>query len=575
MFAHRSVNLTACVVLAAMLGCNSAHVMQKNIERTAQNWGKPKERPFPMLGNVSEAGNAARQDDRLANPTVQEDDLREDKGYLRVDEDDLREIEGGEDAIIQTGGQKPSSIGGGVISGRVLDSSGRPQPNVSVVASATRRPGSPRADVTTDSRGNFVLRGLEPGQRYLILATAIRNSSSLIGRVSSVPPEQGVVIEIAAPFTANRDSTSRVNSMRDPARQQSPAADSPSNARSGRTTLNQDPFGERSDSVNRTVTKRDMDPAVTQSPSAKRTREQAAADNRLESPWDMPAPSTRKTPPSTATKPQQVASRDGSDSSWKPAGGGRPVQLSAKPREKVLETPQPHVADADPESERITADEVVESNRDPRRPLSQPVEVFAHAKPDRPRALATKANVPLEPAETEAKNSPNESRHPQHDGPMCQFDGKRLVDFQLTDIHGQPVNFGGISSRLVLIDFWTTWCGPCLRAMPHLVSLQRRYGPQGLQVIGIACEQGAADERVARVAQIREQVAINYPLLLDEGGDQFMVRDKFGVDVYPTLILLDKSGKVLWRSEGPDQADLQQLEKLLKTQLATASTGYN
>jgi hypothetical protein len=111
--------------------------------------------------------------------------------------------------------------------------------------------------------------------------------------------------------------------------------------------------------------------------------------------------------------------------------------------------------------------------------------------------------------------------------------------------------------------------------MPHLVSLQRRYGPHGLQVIGIACEQGSSDERVARVAQTGEQLAINYPLLLDEGGDKFMVRDKFGVGVYPTLILLDHSGNVLWRSEGPDQADMQQLEKLLKTQLTTASTGYN
>lgn len=576
MFAHRLLNPLALVLLVAVPGCNSAHVMQKNIERTAQNWGKPKDRPWPMHPYAPATAGSPRKDDRrFASPVVQEDEPER--------EDD-------EEEIIQTGGQMPSNTG--IIAGRVVDSSGRPQPNVSVVATATRRPGSQRADVTTDARGNFVLRGLEPGQRYLILASAIRNSSSLIGRVSSVPPDQGVVIEIAAPFTANRETTPRPIAQREPTRPMAPAAETESSRGNPRAMHSQNPFAAGKEFAETKATARNNAPAAAPSQPPKRTREQALADNRLDSPWDMPAPSTRRTPASAANKPPQVASSDKSDTPWKPAGGGRPVQLSGKPREKVLKTPPPEVASTEPGEESSDTHDATDSNSDPRRPLSQPLEIPANAKPDRPRTLVTKANVPLEgqasgvssqgsgvsnPLPDPRSLTPDSSlpQHPLHDGPMCEFDGKRLVDFQLADAQGQPVSFGGINGHFVLIDFWTTWCGPCLRAMPHLVSLQRRYGPQGLQVVGIACEQGSGDERIARVLQIGDQLGINYPLLLDEGGDKFMVRDKFGVGVYPTLILLDKSGNVLWRSEGPDQADMQQLEKLLKTQLATTSTGYN
>jgi thiol-disulfide isomerase/thioredoxin len=158
---------------------------------------------------------------------------------------------------------------------------------------------------------------------------------------------------------------------------------------------------------------------------------------------------------------------------------------------------------------------------------------------------------------------------------MCQLDGKRLVDFQLPDVDGRPVCFSTLDRRLVLVDFWTTWCGPCLKAMPHLSNLQKRYGEHGLQVIGIACESGHQSERVARVSRIRNQLHVTYPLLIDHGDDKLLLRDHFGIDVYPTLILFDDSGKVLWRNEGPDLADLAQLENLIKSHLNSSPIGYN
>jgi thiol-disulfide isomerase/thioredoxin len=155
------------------------------------------------------------------------------------------------------------------------------------------------------------------------------------------------------------------------------------------------------------------------------------------------------------------------------------------------------------------------------------------------------------------------------------MDGKQLVDFQLDDVDGRPVSFATTNSQLVLIDFWATWCRPCVKAIPRLANLQKRYGSQGLQVLGIACESGDLAGRRARVARIRSQLHVPYPLLIDEGDDNLLVRDNFGVVSYPTLVLLDKSGKVIWRSETAEAADLNQLENLLKNHLNSTASRYN
>ena len=158
--------------------------------------------------------------------------------------------------------------------------------------------------------------------------------------------------------------------------------------------------------------------------------------------------------------------------------------------------------------------------------------------------------------------------------PSCQFEGDRLVDFRLPDLQLRPVSFSGLDGQFVLLDFWGTWCSPCLKSTPHLVDLQRRYGAQGLQVIGIAYEQGDVKERVLRVQQQVGQHQINYPILLGDVGGPCPVREKFQVHLYPTLVLLDKYGHVLWRSEGADPRELQRLENLLKNQVASRQNGY-
>ncbi len=456
----------------------------------------------------------------------------------------------------------------GVIAGRVVDLNGRPQPNVSVVTTATRRPGGARLEATTDAAGHFEFRGLEPGQRYLVLATATHSPVALIGRIAATPPDQDVTIEIARPFSANRTAAqapSPETKGQSKASPGMPALPATADRTTRKPLLDQNPFATGATSPARAPAE------VTRPQPTKRTRQQVVADNRMDSPWDMPAPSARKSSPQPS--PQNTPS-DTSDSPWRPVGSNRSVYYGTKLGHAILDSNAGrHKPDDAPENELDHGPSGETSAADPSRPLSQPIEIDEPKQNDRPRATLNNAVVQPDHKKATSKLA-SEPKSPASNEPMCQFEANKLVDFRLHGLDNQTVSFSEANGQLVLLDFWATWCVPCLKGIPNLVALQRKYGAQGLQVIGVACEQGLGQERVTRVRETRDQLGVNYPLALD-GGENCSVRDKFGVTVFPTLILIDKSGRVLWRSDGPDQRDFQQLEKFLKSQLSSTGTRYN
>jgi thiol-disulfide isomerase/thioredoxin len=136
--------------------------------------------------------------------------------------------------------------------------------------------------------------------------------------------------------------------------------------------------------------------------------------------------------------------------------------------------------------------------------------------------------------------------------PSAVLIGGQLINFALLDVYGTPWEWKtNRRGRLVLLDFWMTNCVPCLESMPNLCILQREFGPQGLEVIGIATEHGIsleeAKNRVGRIANIKNT---NYRLLLNTGPQSSIVLEKFGVQRFPTMILLNEQGRILWRHEG-------------------------
>jgi thiol-disulfide isomerase/thioredoxin len=158
--------------------------------------------------------------------------------------------------------------------------------------------------------------------------------------------------------------------------------------------------------------------------------------------------------------------------------------------------------------------------------------------------------------------------------PSCVMLSPRRIDnFALKDIDGLPWEFRrDRRGRLVLLDFWFSTCGPCMRAINHLNELNRTYRDRGLEVIGIACEQdGTPEEKARQVLAVRNRMSIGYRILM-AGGDPASLRPcpvctQLGVMRFPTLKLIDEKGQIVWESEGLDEARLMALKAEIERRL--------
>lgn len=151
--------------------------------------------------------------------------------------------------------------------------------------------------------------------------------------------------------------------------------------------------------------------------------------------------------------------------------------------------------------------------------------------------------------------------------PSCLLTGQTLQNFALNDLSGQPWEFRQHQGRVVLLDFWGTWCLHCQHAIPHLKDLQYRYGPYGLEVIGIAYEEGAPQDQVQKVSRVRNRLGMNYRVLMGSDRATCPVRTQFQVRSWPTLVLLDDQGRIIWRGEGFDAEQIRELEIIIRQRL--------
>jgi thiol-disulfide isomerase/thioredoxin len=151
--------------------------------------------------------------------------------------------------------------------------------------------------------------------------------------------------------------------------------------------------------------------------------------------------------------------------------------------------------------------------------------------------------------------------------PSCVLTGKQLQNFALYDLNGRPWEYRNHQGRLVLLVFWETTCLPCRAAIPYLKIFQERYGPNGLEIIGIAYEQGPLPEQIRKLQSARDRLEIPYRLLL--GGDVVScpVRTQFAVNAFPTAVLLDESNRIIWQQQGLDALKLHELEMRIRLKL--------
>lgn len=114
---------------------------------------------------------------------------------------------------------------------------------------------------------------------------------------------------------------------------------------------------------------------------------------------------------------------------------------------------------------------------------------------------------------------------------------KPAPDFSLKDVNGVEKKFSDFKDKVVIIDFWATWCPPCKAEIPHFVDLYNQYKDKGLEIIGIALD--LKGERV--VPQFAAENNINYTILLGNQG----VADLYGgIAAIPTTFIVDKDGNI-------------------------------
>lgn len=124
--------------------------------------------------------------------------------------------------------------------------------------------------------------------------------------------------------------------------------------------------------------------------------------------------------------------------------------------------------------------------------------------------------------------------------------------FELNDLDGKPISLKAYQGKVVILNFWGTWCTPCRKETPDLVAVQQQFKDKGLVVIGAAMDQGNQDG----VKAFATKYFVNYPIISATAA----LNHAYNVIVAPTTFIIDKSGNLVYRHVGAiNRKDLAKL----------------
>jgi thiol-disulfide isomerase/thioredoxin len=155
------------------------------------------------------------------------------------------------------------------------------------------------------------------------------------------------------------------------------------------------------------------------------------------------------------------------------------------------------------------------------------------------------------------------------DGPRIagNVKGQAAPDWELKTLDGRTVRLSDLKGKAVLLNFWATWCGPCKVEMPWFVDFQKQYGPQGLEIVGIAMD----DSDDATISDFTREMHVNYTILR---GKESVGEAYGGVMGLPTTFFIGRDGKILDQTAGlVSRSEIEQNIKLALAQKASAQAG--
>jgi thiol-disulfide isomerase/thioredoxin len=143
---------------------------------------------------------------------------------------------------------------------------------------------------------------------------------------------------------------------------------------------------------------------------------------------------------------------------------------------------------------------------------------------------------------------------------QCPANAKAAnLDFTLKDVENKDVHLADLKGKVILLDFWATWCGPCKIEIPWFIEFQDKYGPQGLQVVGVS-----VDDTVDKLKPYISSMKMNYLVLVGLDHDDLM--DAYGPMLgIPVSVFISRDGKICSRHTGLTAKD--EFEKDIKSLL--------
>jgi thiol-disulfide isomerase/thioredoxin len=134
-----------------------------------------------------------------------------------------------------------------------------------------------------------------------------------------------------------------------------------------------------------------------------------------------------------------------------------------------------------------------------------------------------------------------------------------MVNFSTTLVNGNTISLKDLAGKVIFLNFWATWCGPCRMEMPSMEALYRRFKDQGFEILAVDVQENQKD-----VAAFMNELGLSFPAALDAKGDIAAI---YAIEAFPTTYIIDRNGRIITRLVGAINWDVPELAGLFETLL--------